>query len=439
MQESELYERICAEIEKIRLIDTHEHIISEEVRLDQSPDLFDWLLPYVSDDLMSAGLGVEGLATVRDPTRPLDERWAAVTRVWNDVRTTGYGRAVLLAARDLFGIGDINETTYRELSERIALSNRSGWYQYVLKERANIELAVLQSLEEFDPTPLSKIDRQFFAPVVCMNDFIVPCSRVDLQRLERKTDVTIHSLEHLLTAMDTSFERAVAAGVVGVKVTVALRRSLHFEKVTRADAERVFNRLGLYPVDLIAGTQQPPVSWNEAKPLQDYLMHRVIQQATEHRLPLQIHTGFQVGNGNFLDNANPIHLTNLLIEYSEARFDLFHAGYPYQSIMAVLGKNFPNVYVDLCWVHIISPWVARQTLHEWIETVPANKIFAFGGDYTFVEGAYAHARMARGNVALVLAEKIKMGYMTEEEGVELAGKLLRDNAVRFFHLPVQDT
>ena len=69
---------------------------------------------------------------------------------------------------------------------------------------------------------------------------------------------------------------------------------------------------------------------------------------------------------------------HLLLEYREARFDLFHAGYPYQSEMATLGKNFPNAYVDLCWVHVISPWVARQTLHEWIETVPANKIFAFG-------------------------------------------------------------
>lgn len=84
----------------------------------------------------------------------------------------------------------------------------------------------------------------------------------------------------------------------------------------------------------------------------------------------------------------PLHLVNLLLEYREARFDLFHAGYPYQGEVAALGKNFPNVYVDLCWLHVISPWVARQTLHEWIETVPANKILGFGGDYLFVEGGF---------------------------------------------------
>jgi hypothetical protein len=87
-------------------------------------------------------------------------------------------------------------------------------------------------------------------------------------------------------------------------------------------------------------------------------------------------------------------------------------------------------------VHVISPWVARQTLHEWIETVPANKIFAFGGDYIFVEGAYAHSRMARDNVARVLAEKVETGYLAEDEAVGLAHKLLRENAARFFRIPV---
>ncbi len=131
-------------------------------------------------------------------------------------------------------------------------------------------------------------------------------------------------------------------------------------------------------------------------------------------------------------NSHPLHLVNLLIEYPEARFDLFHAGYPFQSEMATLGKNFANVFVDLCWVHVISPWVARQTLHEWIETVPANKIFAFGGDYIFVEGAYAHAVMARENVTRVLVEKVESGYLSEEEALVLAHKLLHDNAAAFF-------
>lgn len=437
MGANELYRRILAEIENIPLIDTHDHLMSEEVRLSRKIDFFHWFLDYAGVDLVSAGMSEPRLEELLNPERPLDERWAEFAPIWRYVRTTGYGRALLLAARDLFGIDDINEATYQELSQKISASNYKGWYNQVLKERGNIDLVILDPLEFIDPTPLEKIDRSFFAPVVCMDDFVTPCNRTDLETLESKTNVAIHSFDDLLKAADIAFEQAVAAGVVGLKIRLACRRTLHFEKGVRADAERVFNLLSYYPRRSFDRPVQPPVSWTDAKPLQDYIVHHVIRRAIEYHLPIQIHTGLQDGNGNFLVNSNPLHLVNLLVEYREARFALFHAGYPYRGETAALGKNFTNVYVDLCWVHIISPWMARQTLHEWIEMIPGNKIFAFGGDYVFVEGTYAHARMACSNVARVLADKVETGYLTEDEASTLAHRLLRDNAVQFFNLPAK--
>lgn len=436
METTELSKRIRAEVESISLIDTHEHLISEGVRLRQKIDLFYWFSHYASSDLVSAGMSEQTMESLRDPGRTLHERWLEFAPFWEETRTTGYGRALLLAARDLFDIPDINEATYQELSEKISASNYEGWYDHVLKERANIALAILHPPRDFDPTPLEEIDRRFFAPVLVMNEFVEPCSCVELDTLGQKTDVAIHALDDLLKAMDVAFDRAVEADVVGVKLSVAYRRSLDFEKVAKADAERIFNRIDRYPVKAGAVPQQPPISWAEAKPLQDYLAHQVVRRAIERHLPLQVHTGLQEGNGNYLSNSNPLHLASLLLEYPDARFDLFHAGYPYQGEMATLGKNFANAYLDLCWVHVISPWVGRQTLHEWIETVPANKIFAFGGDYLFVEGAYAHAVMARSNVAQVLTEKVETGYLAEDEAVALAHKLLHDNAAAFFRLQV---
>jgi hypothetical protein len=42
--------------------------------------------------------------------------------------------------------------------------------------------------------------------------------------------------------------------------------------------------------------------------------------------------------------------------------------------------------------------------------------------------------MAREGVAQVLTEKIRGGYLTEEEGVKLGQKILRDNAWELFRL-----
>jgi predicted TIM-barrel fold metal-dependent hydrolase len=122
------------------------------------------------------------------------------------------------------------------------------------------------------------------------------------------------------------------------------------------------------------------------------------------------------------------------MEYPDTKFDLFHGSYPYMGELATLAKNFPNVYLDMCWLAIISPTTTRLWLQQWLETVPANKIFAFGGDYLFPEGAYAHAKMARRVVAEALTAKVMEGYLTEAEAVEVARMILRENAIELFGL-----
>jgi predicted TIM-barrel fold metal-dependent hydrolase len=221
-----------------------------------------------------------------------------------------------------------------------------------------------------------------------------------------------------------------ADGAVGIKIGMAYRRIIRFEKVARADAERLFNRIATH---LGEG-----LSWEEARPLQDYIIHEIIRAAIERNLPIQIHTGLQEGNENILSNSNPMHLVNLFIEYREAKFDLFHGGYPYTGEALALAKNFPNVYLDLCWLHIISPAAGARMLHEAIETVPANKIFAFGGDFIIPEGAYGHSVIARKVVTDVLTEKVMDGYLTEDEALRLARLILRENPATLYRLKLAD-
>jgi predicted TIM-barrel fold metal-dependent hydrolase len=125
-------------------------------------------------------------------------------------------------------------------------------------------------------------------------------------------------------------------------------------------------------------------------------------------------------------------LTNLFFLYPNVKFDLFHISYPFQEKLAVLGKTFPNVYVDFCWAHIVSPSAARRAMHEFLETVPVNKIFGYGGDYRFPELSYGHLQIAKEDITQVLGEKVEAGFCSEEESVEIAGMLLRENALRLF-------
>ena len=88
--------------------------------------------------------------------------------------------------------------------------------------------------------------------------------------------------------------------------------------------------------------------FEELKPLQDYLMHLLLRELEELGKPIQFHTGLHEGVGNVLPNSRPTLPINLFRTYPKVKFILFHASYPYSVEAAVLAKDYPNVYLDLC-------------------------------------------------------------------------------------------
>ena len=429
-----LYQTIKEAVDKVRIVDTHEHLLQETERTVRKPDLFEtFLAHYASSDLVSSGMPLEELEKVRDSRLPLEKRWEIFKPFWERIQNTGYARAINIAARDLYGVDGISEDTYKELASRMEKANKSGLYQWILKEKSGIDISILDYLF----APIEAVDRKFFAPVTRFDDFVMAKERMDFEALGKQCGKPIHSFSDLIQALELEFEKA-SKMTVGVKIGLAYMRKLRFDKVSQREAEEVF--VNIYNQELFRRRQlntrvemvPEGLSLKETKPLQDFMVHKIIQLAEKKRLPIQIHTGLQEGNENIITNSNPTLLTNLFREYKEVRFDVFHGSYPYTGELAVLAKNFQNVYIDMCWLHIISPYRARQALAEWLDTVPWNKIFGFGGDYIFAEGVYGHSVIARENIARVLTEKVEEGSFTEEQAVYLAQKLLRDNAHEFF-------
>ena len=128
-----------------------------------------------------------------------------------------------------------------------------------------------------------------------------------------------------------------------------------------------------------------------------------------------------------LANGRPRLLNNLFLAYPNVKFDLFHISYPYSGEAAALAKMFPNVFIDMCWAHIISPAAVTAALADFLDGVPFNKIMGFGGDYGFVDGVYGHLVLARENISRVLAEKVKLGVFGVEQAVKIGEHLLYHN------------
>lgn len=81
---------------------------------------------------------------------------------------------------------------------------------------------------------------------------------------------------------------------------------------------------------------------------------------------------------------------------------------------------------------MLNPRGAVRTLGEWLQYVPRNKIFAFGGDCLFYDGVVGHLELARRGVAEVLAEMVDCGVMSLKNAKETARMMFYDNPQEFY-------
>jgi hypothetical protein len=413
----------------IPLLDTHEHLRPEAERLASGGDVLEaFFSQYASTDLMTAGLSRRDLDFVRDPAQPVLDRWRVLAPYWEHTRYTAYSQSLRLAALDLYGVADITAETIEALAERLRGAMTPGLYRRVF-ERANIRLAVVQDIDP-GPQPSPADPASHLRMVIKGAPLAVIRSRPELDLVTTGMGRgPAHSLADWLEVCDSVFETSPQA--VALKMAHAYLCSLETGRPTFHDAEQVFNRI-IQQRELFAADES--LSWDEARPLRDYLIHHVIRLAIRRELPIQVHTGLLENTYNDVRDSHPHGLIPILLEYREARFALFHGAYPWLREFVVLGKAFPNVWLDLSWLWIIAPGAGRALLHELIETIPANKVCAFGGDYVFIEGTYGHSVLARRNIGRVLQEKIEEGWFNEDQALAHARAILHDNAAALYRV-----
>lgn len=427
-----LYESLFAQISQLPVIDTHEHLWwnEEDSYRHETDVLQEYLSHYLRSDVISAGLRPADLQTVLDPRLPIAQRWAVVEPYWEASRYTGYGRALDLSVRAIYGIDGVRRDTVEALNEAFLRERRPGHYRHVLRDLCNIQTSLLD-VWTFRLEGENDLFRRVWQPMNLIS-LSEPDGRGIIPELEQRHGVQIKTLEDWLEAFERELDDVLARYDMRVlKCAIAYRRPLRFEEVEHnrakalfADTWRDWRRAGAHEAVMMQFPQE----------LQDYLMHHLMRLASARHLTIQFHTGLLEGNGNTLSNSDPSLLTDLFLKYPDVDFDLFHISYPYQGVACALAKMFPNVFVDMCWAHIISPSACVAALHDFLDAIPYNKISGFGGDYLFADGVYGHLLLSRQNISRVLAQKVEQGVFGEDKALDIARALYYDNPKRIFQM-----
>jgi uncharacterized protein len=430
---SPVYTRLLDAIAQMPVIDCHEHMFGPDGRPGYKEPIAALLNGYYQSDLKSASFGVSQAEfdKLANPEVSTNDKWPLFERLWSASEHTAYARVTKLALKHVYGEAAMTRPALDKVAEKLAQMDEARYFKLI--DDAHIQALLVDVLGWLPQGMESFLDgRKTFPakwrPFIPLPNFhSTEFSSATIQTIGRLSETHITSLDEYLEACFDIFQKFVERGVIGIKDQSAYDRPLNYDLVTTAEAEKLFN--------LLLGDPRNRLGYPESKPLNDFLFHQFMRMARELELPVQLHTGHMAGIYNRVDKTNAALLTSVLELHQEVRFDLFHGNWPYLGDLLFLGKNYPNVALDLCWLHIIDPAYAIQLMERAVLTMPHTKIHAFGGDYgDMPEFAVAHLEIARQNMAAALCNLVEGGWLEEEQALGIARAWLFDNPNAFFNL-----
>lgn len=396
-------------MEGMEIIDAHEHLPPEYVRTDAEVDALTLFSHYTRTDLVTAGMKPEDYDKVINSEDPLDERWELFRPHLENIRYGSYARPAFMAAKEFYGFDDINDDNYRELSEVMQSQNTPGIYKRILREKCKIKVALTQAGR-------TDYDGDLLVPLMPMDMYAAVRSADDVAHKADSLGMKVANLDDYMELAKKGVMKLQDEGAVGLKMV-----SMPNSPPSRKAADEVFGK--------IMSESDPKI--DNIGQLKDFLMNYLIDVAGELDMVVAVHAGMW-GDFRTLDSK---HMIPVFPRHPGTKFDLYHLGMPSVRDTLVIGKNFPNVWLNICWCHIISQQMTCSALDECIDLVPMNKIIGFGGDYSRpVEKVYGHLVMAREDIATVLGRRVDRGMMDTDEAIAIAKKWLLDNPSKLYKL-----
>jgi len=415
---------LARHIQSIRVANTHEHQKKEHEWVEQGPgdvlaDLFDH---YSRNDLVSAGLAGPQVERLLNPAgADLSERWVELEPYWDRIKLTGYGEAVRIHARELYGLNEITAKGLAAAQKKLDGYRKPGQRLKLLRDVANQDHI---QVDDFCwPCLPDKSGPDFFLYDIGWAG--ASSGRIDFANLAEETGVTVTNLATLSRAFDALFAKY-APVAIAVKSQHAYSRTLAWRERSSSDAAAA-----------LAAVLDPTQIENEEARLclGDWCIQRAAELAGDYRLPFKIHTGYYAGNNYMRTHRIPAtNLCDLIARHPQTRFVLMHISYPYTQEVTALAKHFSNAFVDLCWAWSIDPFTSMDFVRRFIHTAPINKLFGFGGDCFWPTRGVAYCIQMRQWITRSLQAEVDEDLLSEAEAIRVADRLLRENQIDVFDL-----
>jgi uncharacterized protein len=277
------------------------------------------------------------------------------------------------------------------------------------------------------------------AGLVCDEGY--PQPPVDFARFRQEARVPVHrvfriepaitqlresaaSYDELEDALAAACEEAAAADAVAFKTVLAYRTGLDVKETPAADARAAFLRWrdGGWPE-----------SREDAKPVRDRLLERVMAVAKATGRPLHVHCGG--GDPDVvLEHCSAGDLFDFLHRHMDHPVVLIHSSQPWLAEGAYVAQILPRVYLE---TSITMPWssLALDNLLELLLGVaPTNKVLYGSDESTDPEVLWLSALVGREALERVLGRALDHGWVDQAEAGRIGAGVLGGNVLKLHGL-----
>ena len=427
------YDELYAYCETVPLVDCHDHAVKLGPKYTDPVQVI--IGEYFLTDLGSATTEAEARILLDQELR-WEERWPILEKAWQRTCHTGYAQITRRVLKKFYDEDEVTLDALHRMEERLLDLEDETTFEAILDEaKIAVRLAdvwpdVKQVLDGiYELTPRARL-------VIPLPAYHRIRDYMGVQELMTPLGRTVTNLDEYIDACREIFEGFKAYGAVAFKDQSGYFRSLNYSNPPRAEAEKVFN---WFMEDPLRSASYP----DGVRPLDDYLFHAFMRMARDMDLPVQVHTGPPAGLYGDITKGNAAGLANLLMLHRDVRFDLFHANWPYSGEILFLCKAYPNVALDFCWTNVIDPVYCQNLFRQALSSVPHSKIHGYGSDFGgfgyapgggYVDRAWAHAQIARENMAIALSDMVELEYLSLDEAKDVAYAWLFGNANEFYQL-----
>ena len=426
--EPTLSQRIERMIERTPIIDPHTHI-----RIDQpnAPDLAS-LMSYhwVRTELFAVGMPAKDF----DPALPADERVRRSIPYLKRMRNTAMAWCLFRIFRDLYEFQDshLTEANYRNLFDRVAASGRDpNWFSSVLKGRCNIDTFVTSLGNASADSAKNPSNARFmldahylFCPGVATDlepFFIGRTTKTGYYEAlaslcEGERPATTEALaRHLRSWLD----RTVTGPVRFTNVFIPIEQ--RFGPPDESHAQ-----LALSQAD-----DDWEISDADLAALVKFVTWTVLQWHNDHHKAFQIAVGAEyfICDGKSIPRFQQTWTSDMakaLHQFPNARFDLMVASDVLSHEVAVLARQFPNIYSSGYWWHNFFPATIEKTVSLRMQVAPMTKFGGFLCDAYYVEWTYGKLQVVKKAMASALARMVESGFYEEEDLPPILHQTLHD-------------